>query len=407
MISQLQDNYRRRRKSFRRERHNSAHDLATLGIITSSLSQRPINRMAAKGKSSKSKPSFAKASKSSKAATATPSDVPPAPFTRAPSSLEPLLSQLSTRHVYITHIDSTPWDFKRKIFIVPVLMNVAIILLLLWRIYIIAPFYVKVCLSLMAGQHNDTTLDTADTPVKELGWEVAQRMVLFCVDFLLYAFIWPWPRDFFAGRKDGSPTAWRMTVGFQDKEIVVRRSRKWDQEIGDVVTPAGQGDEGKQLFLTNIRQAVAPAWMHEKTGYLMMNKEWDLDWRAMVGATSLVTKKELSLEDLGTTILVYSQTFGWTVFEARDIEGNTQEEVGRKKIIAFKDELTAMGKENLFFKWIELIQWESAQPGGFTPDRQADSMAKAKEMFEAQGVDFEDFWRKVGGMEGMPGMDQP
>jgi hypothetical protein len=33
-------------------------------------------------------------------------------------------------------------------------------------------------------------------------------------------------------------------------------------------------------------------------------------------------------------------------------------------------------------------------------------MAKAKDMFESQGVDFHKFWAKVGGMEGMPGMDQ-
>lgn len=298
-----------------------------------------------------------------------------------------------------------PPEFKRKIFVVPVLMNIAFVLLLLWRIFVIGPFYVKICLSLMAGQHNDTTLDTANTPVRELGGEVVRRMAYFLADYLLYAFIWPWPRDFFAG-KGGSPVAWRMAIGFQEKEVVVRRSRKWDQEIGDIVTPAGQGDDGKQVFLTNIRQAVAPAWMHEKTGYLMMNKEWDLDWKVMVGVTSLVTKKELSLEDLGTTILVYSKTFGWTVFEAKDVEGSTQEELGRKKIIAFKDELTVMGKESLFFKWIELIQWESAQPGGFTPERQADAMGKAKQMFEAQGVDFEEFWKKIGGMDGMPGMDQ-
>jgi hypothetical protein len=82
-----------------------------------------------------------------------------------------------------------------------------------------------------------------------------------------------------------------------------------------------------------------------------------------------------------------------------------KEEEGRKKILAFKDELTAMGKENLFFRWVELIQYESTQPGGFGPDRQAEAVAKAKELFESQGIDFEKFWAKVGGMENMPGMD--
>jgi len=33
-------------------------------------------------------------------------------------------------------------------------------------------------------------------------------------------------------------------------------------------------------------------------------------------------------------------------------------------------------------------------------------MAKAQAMFEAQGVDFDKFWAKIGGMEGKPGMDK-
>ena len=86
--------------------------------------------------------------------------------------------------------------------------------------------------------------------------------------------------------------------------------------------------------------------------------------------------------------------------------GSAQEEEGRRKIVAFKDELTSLGKESLFFRWIELVQFESSQPGGFTPDRQQKTMEKAKEMFESQGVDFDKFWAKIGGMQGMPGMDQ-
>ena len=74
--------------------------------------------------------------------------------------------------------------------------------------------------------------------------------------------------------------------------------------------------------------------------------------------------------------------------------------------MAFKDELTALGKENLFFRWIELVQFESSQPGGFGPERQKHTMIKAKEMFEDQGIDFDKFWAKIGGMQGMPGMDE-
>ena len=226
---------------------------------------------------------------------------------------------------------------------------------------------------------------------------------MFMVDLLIYVFIWPWPRDFFSGRKMGNPIFWRLGVGFRDQEVIVRRSRTWDLKIGNFLD---EETEGRQLLLENIRKAVDPVWMNEKTAYLMLNKEWDLDWRAMVKATKLVDKKTVGLEDFKTTILVFHKSFGWLALEMATAGGSAKEEEGRKKIIAFKDELTAMGKENLFFRWIELVQFESSQPGGFGPEQQQTAMIKARQMFEAQGVDFDKFWDKIGGMQGLPGMDE-
>jgi len=79
------------------------------------------------------------------------------------------------------------------------------------------------------------------------------------------------------------------------------------------------------------------------------------------------------------------------------------ESEARDKVILFKERLTEMGKENLFFKWVELIQYESNAPGGFTPERQVAAAEKVKKMFADQGVDFEDFSREIGGLDGMPG----
>ncbi|CZR70017.1 uncharacterized protein PAC_19918 [Phialocephala subalpina] len=39
-------------------------------------------------------------------------------------------------------------------------------------------------------------------------------------------------------------------------------------------------------------------------------------------------------------------------------------------------------------------------------EQQLRTTEKAKAMFEAQGVDFEEFWARIGGMQGMPGMDE-
>jgi hypothetical protein len=326
---------------------------------------------------------------------------PPKPFTRPTSKLNDFLPKLSKQHVYITHIDSKSRDFKRKIFLVPVAMNVLLIAGMIWRIKQIGPFYIQILFSLM-GRINETTIHIATTPNNDILREIFRRGMTFMFDFLIYVFIWPWPRDFFAGTKISNPIAWRFGVGFRDKEIIVRRSRKWDLAVGNVLD---EESSGAQLLMENIRRAVDPVYMNEKTGYLMLNREWDLDWSMMVQATTLIDTKKLTLEDFRTTILVYHPEYEWMVIESERAGGSAKEEEGRRKIIAFKDELTALGKENLFFKWIELVQYESSRPGGFGPERQRETMGKAKELFESQGVDFDKFWVKVGGIQGMPGMD--
>ncbi|PMD42236.1 hypothetical protein L207DRAFT_510474 [Hyaloscypha variabilis F] len=330
-----------------------------------------------------------------------PNHEPPAPFKRAPETLSPFLSSIDPKHIYITHLDLKPADFKRKIFLVPVLMNLAIIGLIIWRMRSIYPLYRNILLTVL-GRTNDMTMDTANTPFKKIAGEILRRAMIFMFDLCLYVFIWPWPRDFFAGRKIGNPVTWRFIVGFNDKEIVVRRSKRWDEVIGDPTKEGTSQDEVMNI----LKKAVDPVWMSERTGYLMLNKEWDLDWKAMVVATKLADKGTLSFDDFKTTILVPTEEFGWLILETASAGGSAAEEEGRRKIVAFKDELAAMGKENLFFRWIELVQYESSQPGGFGPEQQKQTMAKAKQLFESQGVDFDSFWMKIGGMEGMPGMDQ-
>lgn len=325
---------------------------------------------------------------------------PPAPFARASATLAPFLSKLDKSHIYITHIDSKPKEFKRKIFMVPVLMNIGIIGLLLWRISHLGPYYMKICFSLM-GNYNETTINTALVPFNDIMKELLRRAWTFVLDLLLYVFVWPWPKAFFLGRIIGNPIQWRFAVGFREKEIIVRRSRKWDRTIGNVLDEGS----GQDKFFDFVKRAVEPMWMNEKTGYLMLNNEWDLDWRLIIIATKLVDKKTLVLEDFKTTILLHNAEFGWMEMEMAGAGGSVKEEEGRRKIVAFKDELTALGKENLFFRWIELVQFESSQPGGFGPEQQQKTMEKAQKMFESQGIDFDEFWKRVGGMGGMPGMD--
>jgi hypothetical protein len=236
---------------------------------------------------------------------------PPEPFSRAPSSLSPLLTQLSTQHVYITSIDTKPKDFKAKIFAVPLLMNAVIIALLIWRLSTVGPYYVKV-LSSLTGNPNETTINVALITRQEFCYEVCRRTLTFMIDLLLYYLLWPWPRAFFIDQHDGNPIRWRVAVGFRDKEINIRRSRRWDENIGDVVA---EQSEGSIAFLTNVRRATSWEWMRDRGGYQLLDKYWDLDWRLMALCTQMVDKKEVSLDSFRTTALVYSKKFGWVVCE--------------------------------------------------------------------------------------------
>jgi hypothetical protein len=247
---------------------------------------------------------------------------------------------------------------------------------------------------------------------------------------MLYNFVWPWPKHFFIGRP-GNPVSWRLNVGFKDKEIIIRRSRKWDREIFGGENEAPKLMEKMDAMMEErVMPAIDPTWLRGRTGYILMDANWDLDFKAMVDATELVRKQNAAFTDFEKAVIVWGGVeLGWLSWDVHKLDDGSEEE-SRKKLIAFKvgpnpfsstcihprhyslnwmltsckDILTKMGKESLFFRWIELIQFESTQPGGFGPEKQQQAMEKAKAMFEADGVDFDAFWAQVGGWEDLPGM---
>ncbi|KAK5625434.1 hypothetical protein RRF57_001150 [Xylaria bambusicola] len=81
----------------------------------------------------------------------------PTPFRRPPEVLQPIVDTFDEKCVYIMHIDSKPRSFKRKIFIVPVLLNLAIVALFIWRMYYILPYYLSLLVSAL-GYWNETTM---------------------------------------------------------------------------------------------------------------------------------------------------------------------------------------------------------------------------------------------------------
>ncbi|KAL2016886.1 hypothetical protein VTK56DRAFT_2886 [Thermocarpiscus australiensis] len=337
---------------------------------------------------------------------------PPYPFKPAPESLRPFYSSLPKDHVYIAHIDPRPAAFKRKLFLVPVALNLAVALLFAWRAAHILPYYARLAESSLLGRPNETTLRAADMSYAALARAVVGRALTFLLDFTLAVFVWPWPYEFVVGSMSGkgrgvSPVAWRWRVGFRDKEIYVRRSRNWDRvlrEDGGVdVLDEGRGREARDALLGRVRAATAPALLQQKTGYLTMDGDWDLDWAGMVAATKLVDEKVVALEAFGTVVLFHHERFGWLTIDLGQGETAEQEE-RRRQLFAFRDALSAMGKEDLFFRWVEMIQFEATQPGGFTPEKQVAAAQKVRDLFKSNGMDFDELWKEVTGTEGLVGM---
>ncbi|KAK8069970.1 hypothetical protein PG994_006586 [Apiospora phragmitis] len=269
---------------------------------------------------------------------------PPAPLQSPPQALQPLLATLEEKHAYLIHVDPKPAAFKRQIFAVPVAMNLAITALFCWRLWSMGEWYLQLLASTL-GYPNATTIVAAEHDFwKVVLPEIARRSGHFLLDTVLFIFVWPWPVEFFLGARHANPVNWRWHVGFRDDEVVVRRSRRWDAALKDDVA---LHDNSRELLLAQVAVATSPEYLREKTGYLMMNKAWDLDWGVMVDATAMVDKKMATLDTFRLLALVHSDEFGWLAVDLSDgVKPVTPEEKERRRqIFLFRDALTAVGKE--------------------------------------------------------------
>ena len=152
----------------------------------------------------------------------------PTPFTKAPAALQPFLDLLDPSQVYLTHIDRFPAQAKRNIFLIPVLLNLAIALLLLWRLKAAVPTYWALFQTFL-GYPSSATVDTETTTRTEQMRVVLARTAMFAFDFVAVRFVGPWPLTFFL-EQPANPVTWRWKLRFRDAEIVVRASRNWGAE---------------------------------------------------------------------------------------------------------------------------------------------------------------------------------
>jgi hypothetical protein len=319
----------------------------------------------------------------------------PTPFIQAPDAVQPFLQRLDTTKVHITHIDRLPPDIKKRIFLIPVLLNLTIAGLLCWRLVVALPYYATLAATTL-GYTTPATVDVARTTRRHQFLVLLRRTAVMAADYLLFRFVGPWPLSFFA-EQPANPVSWRWKLrGFRREEVVVRVSRRW--HTADLMQGVRVGDENA-FFKTRVLPAIDPVQMR-KTGYLMMNESWDLELELMGDAHALVERGELRFEDLDRVVWAFLEGVGWLAWKwdgAGDvIEGR------RKKVVAFKEKLTAMGKESLFWRWTEIVEEERDADGGFTWEGQGRVAARVRQEFERNGVDFEAIAMSIGGLDELP-----
>ena len=213
----------------------------------------------------------------------------------------------------------------------------------------------------------------------------------------------------------------RIRIGFPPagKEVVVRRSRRWASDIVAVrstllagISNQGaskQGEQEKEIkTLKIIKTAIAKSRLRSKSGMSLIDGEWDLYYSGMVAAHSLSseTSQCAELQKAGPIICVFDpECKAWRVWRPWDDDDSNQEEEGGSKLRRFKDLLTAMGREGLFFRWVELMQYETHSEGAFTEARREKAIAASKMLFAGVGVNWDEVIDGIGGLDGLPGME--
>ena len=348
------------------------------------------------------------------------SDVPK-PWATAPSALEPFLSNLEQDHFYIVSVDNHDKAFKKRLFSVPLLLNIFLTIAVIYRAYTALPFYLDIFTQLL-GHETANKVDIREQPRSEVFQSWLKRALTFLGDFILSRFVAKWPLEFFLGRnilgeeREAGPVSWRRAVTFQGQEVVVRKSRKWDHDIFQRETATGSGPRntieevlasGSEMLLLRARidPVVSRRFIQQKTGYQMLDRNWELYFSGMIEAHALIEDKTSKFDDFRTAVIVYAERWGWLIWEVWKDHEHGAGSQDSQKLQEIKNALTALGKENLFFRTIEVIQSQRSAPGPFTTERRDQAVRKIREEFEEQKLDFAHFWNMVGGIQNLPGLE--
>ncbi|KAI4248669.1 MAG: hypothetical protein L6R42_009198 [Xanthoria sp. 1 TBL-2021] len=351
------------------------------------------------------------------------------PFTTPSQPLKTLLSTFPTSHIYILHLDPTPPSHRQQIFLVPLLFNTLLLALLSYRLYTALPAYLALFASIL-GYTSPASINLSSTPLADVFSIIVKRMATFTFDGLILGrYVAEWPIMFFWGGGSGAKNddtgtgcmGWRIRIGFPParREVVVRRSRRWAYNMSAVShsllenSEKGSGIEGEGKEKEMIKAAVTKSRLRSKSGLSLVDRDWDLHYTGMVEAHALLSDSESGLEweELekgGPVVCVFHGAKDeWMIWRpwGDDEQKLAEEDEGGSKFRRFKDLLTAMGREGLFFRWVEVMQYETSIEGTFTEERREKVIQVSRELFEGQGVSWDEVIDGIGGLDGLPGME--
>ena len=347
-------------------------------------------------------------------------------FTFPPPALSTLLTTFPTKKIYILSIDTTTPSHRRRTFLLILLFNTLLAALLAYRLWYATPTYLSLFFSIL-GYKTPTSIASPPTQWTQSARLLAQRMGMFFFDgVVLGRYVSEWPITFFLGRQDDTTGClrWRYQLGFTwlEREVVVRRSRAWATDISAIssrlLSPDSsnpnpktiQGADATEKATEIIRAATTPSRIQSKPGLLLIDKDWELYYTGMVDAhtllsdpTSGLTRQELTKN--GPIVCIFdATTSSWKIWRPWS-DGQELPRNDGGKLRLFKDLLTAMGREGLFFRWVEVVQHESSSAEVFTSERREKVVKVSRELFEREGVRWDEVVDGIGGLEGLFGME--
>lgn len=362
------------------------------------------------------------ASKSSFTTTTTSSNLssttcPPSPFELAPQAILPLADRLPKDHVFLVHIERSPPDLKRHTFLVPILLNLLITIGLCIRLYYAAPVYLEQLITIF-GYETQWTVQPGKLAWFDLIGILGERTILLATDYICFGMLGRWPWEFLFGDRYGrhvGAAGWKWTVGFDRKlEPVVRRGRKWDlpifapeKERRKQSKPEKSWTKEEEILVYTKCSEALRKQITIKNALSLLDRDWDLDYCAMVEATELLDQGTMKFDDIDHVALVpwngrWHCWYPHHTGAAETVQVAGQQDV---KLENFKKGLIQLGCEDVFYRWIELIQYETNnQTGGLSAAKKDEAEKDLRRMLKDRKKDDEAFMRSIGGTAGVPGL---